>query len=516
MAVVLFLVLICPAVMAWNTNQSVIDHGYLTGLTDDDHEQYIRADGTRAFTGTQTGTISYWDEVFVDGTSINANGTAFFSVEHHGDDGTHTAITADSVVASGGVTGDSLDITTTIRNLPTGNGVEVSGGNLVSKVAGALTFDGSGNITATYATADDLTRIGASTTAAPGTIDRLARADHNHPVNFAATAAMQPVAAAASAGTSTAFMRADAVLEHGTFATGDHHTEYTLANGTRNFTGDQSFGGFAAKDVLAEAFTTGAEPAAGAASGRFWFNSTLDVLSYDDGAAKVRAFEITAGQGLNFSDTGGIRDIYAGAGEGLVTTGNAISIDTNIVPRLSENNFFNGQNTFRTILPEADSLYDLGGISAGWGVIYAGAIKATNGANRIFIESTTLFNGVDLEGNGTSSLGVPITSPFLNAYVANYYDRNGGPAVFPAGISSTTRGAGQSGRVSFTGGSKSANVSFTDAYSTSAVYSVSLTADTTAADPTFSNLAADGFTINLAANPGTTIVHWLSVRRNDL
>lgn len=34
----------------------VTDHGSLTGLDDDDHTQYARVDGTRAFTATQSGT----------------------------------------------------------------------------------------------------------------------------------------------------------------------------------------------------------------------------------------------------------------------------------------------------------------------------------------------------------------------------------------------------------------------------------------------------------------------------
>lgn len=35
-------------------NQSGIDHGSISGLADDDHTQYIRVDGTRAFTGDQS------------------------------------------------------------------------------------------------------------------------------------------------------------------------------------------------------------------------------------------------------------------------------------------------------------------------------------------------------------------------------------------------------------------------------------------------------------------------------
>ena len=38
---------------AWVTFGSTVDHGALTGLGDDDHAQYIKADGTRAFTGDQ-------------------------------------------------------------------------------------------------------------------------------------------------------------------------------------------------------------------------------------------------------------------------------------------------------------------------------------------------------------------------------------------------------------------------------------------------------------------------------
>lgn len=39
---------------AWEDSAGVSDHGALTGLTDDDHAQYVLADGTRAFTGDQS------------------------------------------------------------------------------------------------------------------------------------------------------------------------------------------------------------------------------------------------------------------------------------------------------------------------------------------------------------------------------------------------------------------------------------------------------------------------------
>lgn len=56
-----------------------ISHGSLTGLSADDHPQYIRADGTRAFTGPLTGDLTlsgslYTPRLFIDSIEIDTTG----------------------------------------------------------------------------------------------------------------------------------------------------------------------------------------------------------------------------------------------------------------------------------------------------------------------------------------------------------------------------------------------------------------------------------------------------------
>lgn len=52
-----------------------VDHGALTGLADDDHPQYILADGTRAFTGSITGNVTIAGNLTVNGTTTTINST---------------------------------------------------------------------------------------------------------------------------------------------------------------------------------------------------------------------------------------------------------------------------------------------------------------------------------------------------------------------------------------------------------------------------------------------------------
>lgn len=54
---------------------TAVDHGALTGLTDDDHPQYILADGTRAFTGSITGNVTIAGNLTVNGTTTTVNST---------------------------------------------------------------------------------------------------------------------------------------------------------------------------------------------------------------------------------------------------------------------------------------------------------------------------------------------------------------------------------------------------------------------------------------------------------
>jgi len=62
------------AVKTYVDGEVVTDHGALSGLSDDDHTQYIKADGTRAFTGVVTGVTPTADshlatKLYVDNNS---------------------------------------------------------------------------------------------------------------------------------------------------------------------------------------------------------------------------------------------------------------------------------------------------------------------------------------------------------------------------------------------------------------------------------------------------------------
>lgn len=59
---------------AWGQFLSITDHGALSGLADDDHTQYTRADGTRAFTGSQSfGGFNITNVGTVDGVDVSAH-----------------------------------------------------------------------------------------------------------------------------------------------------------------------------------------------------------------------------------------------------------------------------------------------------------------------------------------------------------------------------------------------------------------------------------------------------------
>jgi hypothetical protein len=73
---------------SWNAAVgSGIDHGLLTGLADDDHTQYLRADGTRALTGN----LAVGALVTVDGRDLSVDGAKL--------DGIEAGATADQVAS---------------------------------------------------------------------------------------------------------------------------------------------------------------------------------------------------------------------------------------------------------------------------------------------------------------------------------------------------------------------------------------------------------------------------------
>ena len=98
---------------------AVGDHGSLTGLVDDDHTQYLRTDGTRAFTGSLVGDITTVGAI-TSGTTL-ASGTTVTA-------GTGITATTGNIAASAGAVsasttvtaGTGLVLTSGIANLPFG------------------------------------------------------------------------------------------------------------------------------------------------------------------------------------------------------------------------------------------------------------------------------------------------------------------------------------------------------------------------------------------------------------
>lgn len=441
-ASVLWFVLALPMLLAWNTNQSITDHRYLSNLTtQNDHTQYLMRDGSNALTGTVAGTsINLSADItatrgWIGGVQLSG-GSAFFGTEHNSSTGAHTGVNAITVTAPL-VQAATLNVTSSITAIPNGNGVGISGGNLVAEVADGLGF-GSGNITPVYGTATPATIN--DETGSAGSVSELSRRDHRHPVVYGLVGDLVDISQTASAGTSSKFMRADARLKHPVMSAGDLHTQYVLADGTRAFTGDQSMGGFQLTNPRAEQIATGSEPTPAAGTkGRWWFNSSTNQWSYDDGTNRVRAVEAKGGAGLTESDASGLRTLAVGAGTGIIVNANDVQIDTSLVPRLNNTNNWIATNTFRDILPDQDVTRDIGTSSFAYRLLYCkaimgsqgGAIELDNSFGTLVRLKIQPFNGQTLD------LGDPTANGAVTRiFCAGYYGDAGtsSPAVFPAGI----------------------------------------------------------------------------------
>lgn len=88
--------------------------------------------------------------------------------------------------------------------------------------------------------------------AAVGVGTTAARDDHKH---SAPTGAPSDIGTANAAGSSNSIPRLDHVHNHPAITTGDLHTQYILAAGTRAFTGNQSFGLFEIQSAVVEQVT---------------------------------------------------------------------------------------------------------------------------------------------------------------------------------------------------------------------------------------------------------------------
>lgn len=146
----------------WVASGSVTDHGTLTGLADDDHTQYVLADGTRAATSFTAGAIS----------ALTVNGAAVTKQLTVNDDALAVAniLTASATAANGAVIYGSRSRGTTAA--PT---IVAAGDTLLSIIATG--FDGTDFSTAASISMGTTGSLGPGANDMPGYIRFLTSAD---------------------------------------------------------------------------------------------------------------------------------------------------------------------------------------------------------------------------------------------------------------------------------------------------------------------------------------------------
>lgn len=220
----------------------VTDHGALTGLSDDDHTQYILVDGTRAFTGNiDAGSNNITNVGTVDGRDVSVDGT---TLDNHVAD-TSIHFTADSL----GLDGYALDSDLQAHITDTNNPHATDVGNLGSGTLAEL------NSIITDATLDDSSDPRTPTAHASTHItDGSDEIDGDQididftPSNYTPSTSPAEVTnvdhlSAHLAGIDAA-LASVGVTDHGAL-TGlgdDDHTQYLLVDGTRAMSGDLDVG----------------------------------------------------------------------------------------------------------------------------------------------------------------------------------------------------------------------------------------------------------------------------------
>ena len=145
-------------VLTWDSNDQVWrniaqDHGLLSGLADDDHTQYLLANGTR----TLTGNLSVSGGITIDGVDISSI-VSFKTI--YGDSGS-TAIEADSITDTLYILGGTgINVTSD----PTVDGIIINNTDTLQILTGR------GNTTTIDITVGDLLNIGNGTTTEDKTI----------------------------------------------------------------------------------------------------------------------------------------------------------------------------------------------------------------------------------------------------------------------------------------------------------------------------------------------------------
>jgi hypothetical protein len=200
------------ALLLFGGGDGITDHGLLSGLSDDDHTQYILVNGTRSFTGNiNLGANEITNVGNVDGRDISADGSAL----------------------DGHLSNTSNPHSTSIANIGSG-----SLSQLNSAISDATLDDASASRTPT---AHASTHLSGGSDEIDG---------YNIEVSFTPENYNQPVNnilgehLAALDEALLTFGGGDGITDHGLLSglNDDDHTQYILVNGTRAFTGNINLG----------------------------------------------------------------------------------------------------------------------------------------------------------------------------------------------------------------------------------------------------------------------------------
>jgi hypothetical protein len=116
------------------------DHGLLLGLADDDHIQYLRADGTRTLTGNMLVSAS----VTIDGVDISAHAAdanAHHTKQHSITDSAHHTVTGSQYQIVGLTSTNTLGLLTAASSPTTNQVVKTDGSSAVTLVDLTVTSD---------------------------------------------------------------------------------------------------------------------------------------------------------------------------------------------------------------------------------------------------------------------------------------------------------------------------------------------------------------------------------------
>lgn len=239
------------------SDTGIADHGSLSGLSDDDHTQYIRVDGTRAFTGTVSGitptsTAHLSTKGYVDSSDVTVSG--FLQGQINGKSA--TTHTHDASVLTSGTVPDARIAASSI--------IQHQGSVTHSGIAGLTADDhpqyfnttrgdaryihhaleGAGKVTVTSGSP---TILISGTATAASELDHgglLGLDDHDH-LNYPDKRYNETVSGTWDffAGLTVSGVSINLNNDHGTLGglADDDHTQYLLIDGSRSMTGNLSF-----------------------------------------------------------------------------------------------------------------------------------------------------------------------------------------------------------------------------------------------------------------------------------